>query len=152
MSKIVNSYTKRSLLTFSWSSSSGFSLLFSWLLLGSSSFGSWLLFSGSGGGSWLFFLFLLSWLSLLIFSASSLVELLISFLLFWDFDFYVSLNLVPKIFSESALQHLWCFVINVDFLDLDFRLFGNPIQSSFSFFLLNFKRNTLDWTSLDSFD
>ena len=134
-----------SLLTFSWSSSSWFSLLFSWFFLSSSS-GSLLLSSGS----WLFFLLLLSW-SFFTFSSSSLVSLLSSSL-FLNSDFEISLNLVEEIFSESAFQHLWGFIIDVNLISLDFGLFWNPIKSSFSFFLLNFKRNSLDRTFLNSFN
>ena len=146
-----------SLLTFSWSSSSGFSLLFSWLLLGGS-LGSWGSFSGWGGGgsSWLFFFFLLSGLSglsvVISGTTSSLVELLVLSGLFLDFDLQVSANLVVEILSESIFQHLRCLGIDGNFGDLYFRLFGNPIQSSFSLFLLNFQRDTLDWAFLNSFD
>jgi len=140
----LNSYTKRSLLTFSWSSSSWFSLLFSSLFLSGSS-GSWLLSSG-----WLFFLLLLSW-SLFTLSTSSFIGLLSSSL-FLNSNFEVSLNLIEEIFTKSAFQHLRSFSIDVNFIGLDFRLFWNPIESSFSFFLLNFKRNTLNWAFLDSLD
>jgi len=140
-----------SLLTFSWSSSSLFSLLFGWFLLSdSSSSGSWLLFSCTSSSSWLFSL-LLSWFSL-IFSNSSLIVLLSSFLLFWNSNFKICCDLVEEIFSESAFQHLWGFIINAYFFDLDFRLFWDPIESSFSLFLLNFKRNSFNRTSLNSFN
>ena len=145
-----------SLLTFSWSSSSCFSLFISsWLLLCGSSLGflAGYLFSGS---SWLFFFFLLSGLSglsvVISGTTSSLVELLVLSGLFLDFDLQVSANLVVEILSESIFQHLRCLGIDGDFGDLYFRLFGNPIQSSFSLFLLNFQRDTLDWAFLNSFD
>ena len=142
---------KRSLLTFSGSSSSGFSLLLSWLLLGGS-LGSWLLLSGSWGSCGSTFLgSLLSGLSLS-FSASSLVSLLGSSLLLLGSDFEVANNLVEEIFSESVFQHLRGFGIDVNLISLDFRLFGNPIESSFSFLFLNLKRDSLDRSSLDSFD
>jgi len=133
-----------SLLTFSWSSSSWFSLLFSWLFL--SSLTGWLFSSGS----WLFFFLLLSW-SFITLSSSSLVSLLSSSL-FLNSDFEISLNLVEEIFSESVFQHLWGFIIDVNLVSLDFGLFWNPIKSSFSFFLLNFKRNSLDGAFLNSFN
>ena len=135
---------KRSLLTFSWSSSSWLSLLFSSFLLSSSS-GSWLF-----SGGWLFFLLLLSW-SFFTFSTSSFI-LFLSSSLFLNSDLEVTLNLVEEIFTKSVFQHLRSLSINVDFISLDFRLFWDPIESSFSFFLLNFKRNSFDWTFLDSFD
>ena len=145
-----------SLLTFSWSSSSCFSLFISsWLLLCGSSLGflSGYLFSGS---SWLFFFFLLSGLSglsvVISGTTSSLVKLLVLSGLFLDFDLQVSANLVVEILSESIFQHLRCLGIDGNFGDLYFRLFGNPIQSSFSLFLLNFQRDTLDWAFLNSFD
>ena len=130
-------------MTFSWSSSSWFSLLFSSLFLSGFS-GSWLFSSG-----WLFFLLLLSW-SLIKLSTSSFIGLLGSF--FLDSNFEVSLNLIEEIFTKSALQHLRSFGINIDFVGLDFGLFWNPIESSFSFFLLDFKRNSLNGAFLDSLD
>ena len=142
----------RSLLTFSWSSSSGFSLLFSWLLLGGS-LGSWGSFSGwGGGGSSLLLRSLLSLLSFALGSSSSLVSLLGSSLLFLGSNFEISADLIEEIFSESALQHLRGFGINGDFFGLDFRHLWDPIESSFSFFLLNLEGDALDGTSLDSFN
>ena len=131
-------------MTFSWSSSSWFSLLFSSLFLSGFS-GSWLFSSG-----WFFFLLLLSW-SLITLSTPSFIGLLSSSL-FLDSDFEVSLNLIEEIFSKSALQHLRSFDIDIDFIGLDFGLFWNPIESSFSFFLLDFKRNSLNRSFLDSLD
>ena len=133
-------------MTFSWSSSSWLSLFLAFLLLGSSFLflGSWLLGS-------LFFLFLLSG-----FSVFSVTFSFIGFVgfsgLLLDFNLQVAGDLIVEIFSESALQHLGGLVIDVDFTDLDFGLLRNPIQSSFSLFLLDFERDTLDRTSLNSFD
>lgn len=36
--------------------------------------------------------------------------------------------------------------------EADLRFFGDPIESSFSFLLLDFKRDAFDRSSLDSFD
>ncbi len=141
-----------SLLTFSWSSSSGFSLLFSWLLLTGSSLGAWGLLSGSSCGGTLLLRSLLPWLSLALWTWSSLVGLWTSSLLLLDSDFEVSANLVEEIFSESVLQHLWGFGIDGDLFSLDFRLFWDPIESSFSLLFLNLKRDSLDGSSLDSFN
>jgi hypothetical protein len=132
-------------LTFSWSSSSWLSLFLGFLLLGSSFLflGCWLLGS-------LFFLFLLSGFSVL--STFSFIGFVGFSGLLLDFNLQVAGDLIVEIFSESALQHLGGLVIDVDFTDLDFGLFGDPIQSSFSLFLLDFERDTLDRTSLNSFD
>ena len=133
-------------MTFPWSSSSGLSLFLAFLLLGSSFLflGSWLLGS-------LFFLFLLSGFSVFSVTFSFIGFVCFSGLLL-DFNLQVAGDLVVEIFSESALQHLGGLVIDVDFTDLDFGLFGDPIQSSFSLFLLDFERDTLDRSSLNSFD
>lgn len=115
--------------------------------------GSWGLLSGSGSGSLLFLLgSLLSWLSFSSLCTSSLVSLLSSSLLLLDSDFEVSADLVEEVFSESAFQHLGGFGIDGDFLGLDFRLFGDPIESSFSLLFLNLKGNSLDGALLDSFN
>lgn len=59
-------------------------------------------------------------------------------------------NLIEEGITELLSQHFLSSFIDLNLVNLNFRLGGNPIQSSFSFLFLDLEGNSLDWALLNS--